>query len=977
MNLRSTAAAALALAALSACEPAVRGLCTSTKDCRQGASCAASGICLASSGTCAPACGEGEICSGSICAALKPVVSVRAPTGPLSPALPHVTVHVDAAVGIALHGIAVEVDNSLEAVASGSLSAPQAGDNLVTLSQFKFGAVGNVSVRATLRFQLAGPAEESISSVAVPAVIDDVPPSVSVFVPAASDAVNGWVPRTAGTLEVRATVDDGVGTGAQSATLSFDTCPAAAPCTYVGALISLGGGASLYSFTVPRTVQAAGSEAPLAVTVKAQDVAGNQGQGAGVVQIDDAPPQIGALGLFSTTGVTGEDGQTWFIGGSGAPDVEISVPVTDKGAGLSSLILHLTDPGVGGPDPAAMAQADGTVHFLLPARRVVGREGAMHFTLTATDLLQHAVTPPQGNIWVDAALPVFTRPHIDYASALPSGVCAAETSGSFNCGRRLATHALRDDTVTVTFDGFDCGAGLANAAAPFSLLVTAGGQSKTLAVQQSGKDTGTCTNGSTNRIHHFSVQVPLETAVTALGTPNPGGTAQVQLVSSGADRASNSAQSPAGGTSPDGTALISTWRWKIKLNAPASGSPALLPGQPGSRTVVVGTTATAGSNLFALGPDGTQLWSGLLLPDIVGDIAVGPGGTIYASTDSVCTATATGCAAINVVSPPAGATGTAVPCFAANATFGASPAVGAAGGNDLLYAIALSRGPGVGNLFAFTPGATCTQAGVSTPVTPIADSATGVTAGAGSVFVSNGHGFTSLDESGTGFGTQVIYQAGNASLVTPSPPSISSDGTAGGAIFGTGGGDQKVRRTLRVASGCGLPGTCWIAAPGFPPAQPPTPSNLPFTPVFDGQTIWAIDDQGVVFTWAQAGGAAGPSLDLAEAASPPVLLQGSAALEVTVGGLVKLISAASPSMSPVRLLDFGSGFTTKTPAPVIDCRSPACSGSGVAYAPAPAGWVYAVQLPAAPVAASSTVWPRPGHDSCNSRNAITDPSKCP
>src|SRR5258708_1800845 len=116
-------------------------------------------------------------------------------------------------------------------------------------------------------------AVRTIASVAVPAFIDAQAPTVTVFVPAASDSVGGWFPRTSGNLEVRATVDDGSGSGAQSATLSFDACPASGACTFAGTLLPQASGAPVYSFNVPRSVQAAGSEAPLAVTVKAQDVA--------------------------------------------------------------------------------------------------------------------------------------------------------------------------------------------------------------------------------------------------------------------------------------------------------------------------------------------------------------------------------------------------------------------------------------------------------------------------------------------------------------------------------------------------------------------------------------------------------------------------------------------------------------------------------------------------------------------------------
>ena len=104
--------------------------------------------------------------------------------------------------------------------------------------------------------------------------------------------------------------------------------------------------------------------------------------------------------------------------------------------------------------------------------------------------------------------------------------------------------------------------------------------------------------------------------------------------------------------------------------------------------------------------------------------------------------------------------------------------------------------------------------------------------------------------------------------------------------------------------------------------------------------------------------------------SPDSLEMVRSALVVTTSGKVNLLSLSGSTLSALKLIDFGPAFSGRVPAPVIDCRVATCSGSGVAYVPAqPAGWVYALQLPAAPVSASSTVWPRPGHDSCNTRNA--------
>src|SRR5258708_6785130 len=178
-------------------------------------------------------------------------------------------------------------------------------------------------------------------------ICSTLPPTINVFVPVAPDAVEGWVPRTDDSLEVRAQVD---------------ACPAAAACSYAGTAISTDQGVTTFSFQVPRKSQAAGAEAPLAITVKGTDKAGNEGKASYALQIDDAPPHIGAFTLV-TAGILGEDGNTWFIGGVSAPPVEIAVPVTDLGVGAYSLSLALE-----APNPSAVPGAratDGTRHSSL------------------------------------------------------------------------------------------------------------------------------------------------------------------------------------------------------------------------------------------------------------------------------------------------------------------------------------------------------------------------------------------------------------------------------------------------------------------------------------------------------------------------------------------------------------------------------------------------------------------------------------
>ncbi len=328
MSFRSAATAAALLAVLAACKPSARGRCSTNTDCRAGAYCASGGICLGQPTT-------------------LPVVTIQLGSSTLlSAQLNQVKVHVDADPLLALHGLTVEVDSD-HPVASGSIAAAIAGDDTVALGGFEANFVGAVTVHATLSYRVPGnDADSQVQATPAAATMDTAPPSVTVSVPVASDASpNGWVPRTSGNLEVRARVDDGNGSGPASATLSLDTCPGGGlGCSYAGSVFSHQKGTVVFSFQVPRTVQAQGSEAPIAVTVSALDAAGNQGKGAGTLQIDDAAPKIGSTALV-TAGVTGEGGNTWFVGGSGAPPVEIAVPVTDLGSGVLSLALMLDTAG--------------------------------------------------------------------------------------------------------------------------------------------------------------------------------------------------------------------------------------------------------------------------------------------------------------------------------------------------------------------------------------------------------------------------------------------------------------------------------------------------------------------------------------------------------------------------------------------------------------------------------------------------------
>ncbi|HET9754506.1 MAG TPA: hypothetical protein VFP52_16160, partial [Myxococcales bacterium] len=106
--------------------------------------------------------------------------------------------------------------------------------------------------------------------------------------------------RRAGNVPVIATIDSG-----QSATTTAATLHVAGSADVAGAT-SDAGAVRTYTFSVPASVQAAGSEAPVAFTVDAVDDQGHatlpDAAGTGQLLIDDAPPQPG--GVTVNGGVT-------------------------------------------------------------------------------------------------------------------------------------------------------------------------------------------------------------------------------------------------------------------------------------------------------------------------------------------------------------------------------------------------------------------------------------------------------------------------------------------------------------------------------------------------------------------------------------------------------------------------------------------------------------------------------------------------
>lgn len=994
--------------ALFGCSPTLRGRCTSDVDCRDGAVCAAGGICISASGTCAPACVLGQLCSSGSCTPLNASVAVRLPANALlGPQRPQLAVQVAAAPGVTAGTLVVEVARDathLEAMAA--LASPQQGLNTLTLGGFDGNYAGPVTVLATLPFIDAAGNAGKAQSLAVAALYDSQAPLVTVFVPP-QDSVGGWFPRAGPDLEIRAQVDDQGGSGPASASLTFSTCPPSSACTVPGTLLSSAAqGMAIFSFLVPRAVQRVAFEVPIAFTVRAVDQAGNAGTGVGALQIDDKAPAIGSATLV-TKGTLGEDGKAWFRGGPSGLSVEISVTLSDSGAGVdpSTVALLLNPADV---DPTATLRipatlplpGDGTAHFTVSTTVASGREGPVHFSVVAQDKLQHLqnFTPGSAILFVDDLAPTVRLAHVDYAGAQPpfSSVCAVGVL----CGRGPSTtpdHLLRDDSATVTFDAFDCGAGLGAPAQPgFTAMTSAMSVNGT--VNETPTSASTCTSG--NAVHHYNFQLRLPEHVPALDPSDLSGNTVVQLIAHSIDRLGNQTDQGPGTSSTDGFARVSLVRWHTQLAHLPSGAGALLPGAS-PRRLVLGTAGPSGTaNLFAYGPDGSVSFQATVVPAIAGDLAVGPSGTIYAVSGAQ-TCGGTTCSTFNWIPTPANGTTTATPlapCTVSGIGLSAPPSIfPAVAGTTPERAVAVAtfrNNPSSDNVYLFDSGTKCTRQASTLIIQNSASSIgelTGVSGSASNLFASHSDGFTSLGLSGVNFGgpqTQIQYDSASDVPATKAPPALSfTQGTSPvlQPIFASAASDQRVRATtqqLACPSNPGMP--CWTLANGF--LAPAAAAGFSSTPVFDGVSIYATDDLGGVSAWSQISGALQGKIAYPPAASAPVILDGAPSanplLVVAADGKVHLV-APHPSGADQVLVQVGAFMSAVTPLPPAvdrrDLRSLAgavIALGGVAYVADGAGFIWALQLPKPPLPASDTAWPRPGRDSCNSRNLAAG-SSCP
>jgi hypothetical protein len=689
------------------------------------------------------------------------------------------------------------------------------------------------------------------------------------------------------------------------------------------------------------------------------------------------------------------------------------------------------DPGqqnvfTGFQPPASAGGPDGSVHFIIRTGITSNREGPLRFNVAIVDKLGNAAPPIAGEILIDDLGPEVSVGTVNYSATTPArtAVCASTVT----CGRGAAgaeDHALPDDVVTVLLSVQDCGVGYDLGARPTSELL-AGGQNTNFVIDSALYDmgAGNCANGSTNLRYHFAVQIDLGKYAPLL-TADASGKSEARAITVGYDQLGGQGFNGDDST-PAGTGgapiEISRVRWKAALAGRATGDPALIPldasavaGTPRNLVVAVDgqtpVTASANTGLEVFDSTGAIVSQIALTSDgthfdhATGTLAVGHTGSLWvAGTPNSCS-TALNCTS-NLWLVRLGQTSPVLSdCVVSGAVGSLAVRNGVEGGTvetvlaSIATAGAQAQSAAAFSASIFNGALRCNQ--TDTTFRAGFTTTTGISVANSNVFVSGQSGFYSLPVTGTGTfalatsQTAFIDTSSNTPVVAlAAAPALLLSGTVISPYFGAvdslaNPSQEKLREATLSGATWGPVATAWSEVDINKPVA--------HTPVFDSKWVYTTDNQGTLQLTSIAvsnkkvvtvtSSPVSTSGSGAQLVSAPVLVTGnttgSSALTVQANGIVNLVSlvpangGGSPKLTATSQATVGVFTSTAIapPAPVLDARGTGSvayvidGGNCAATATCGTAAVWALQLGKAPVAASASTWPRPGHDSCNSRQA--------
>src|SRR6266850_719979 len=223
-----------------------------------------------------------------------------------------------------------------------------------------------------------------------------------------------WSPRSQ-SVTVTAVVDDTGGPGIASAVLRIAGASNITGSTGDAGLVRT------YTFSVPGTVQAAGSETPVNFTVVATDTGGgttpDRAAGTGQLRIDDRGPTVNGVTVNGGVAV-GPVGQQirWFAQSQATP-FTVDVSMQDNGSTVQASSLSLVVGGTridSGTQTCTGTTTTPTCHFSVTPSAIptsvvpTGDQRQLQFSVAGTDVAGNAVTTNQAAVGIDGKPPTIT-----------------------------------------------------------------------------------------------------------------------------------------------------------------------------------------------------------------------------------------------------------------------------------------------------------------------------------------------------------------------------------------------------------------------------------------------------------------------------------------------------------------------------------------------------------------------------------------
>jgi hypothetical protein len=308
-------------------------------------------------------------------------------------------------------------------------------------------------------------------------VDEQAPTTVSTYVdggPGTFVTSNGWVAQNGGALFVTTVATDDGGSGVDGGSISINS--AAQLNSSNGTSVA---GGTAYTFTVPTTVQAVGSETPLNASASAIDAVGNANAlapasdasgKATVLKIDGKPPQIDAPVLVTMPDAVDGSGVKWFNQTGG--NIMFTANIVDNGSGVDNTTVQLQSAsGTKVSDAVVTAATTGSTSYTFAIPRsstsagliAAGAQGMTSLRVLARDLTGNTATAAIGSIGIDGQ-----KPTVSFLGTLSGSTLTAAAQPSYPasgsncaagidfCGHDPAGHFWRKgETNKLAFYGND------------------------------------------------------------------------------------------------------------------------------------------------------------------------------------------------------------------------------------------------------------------------------------------------------------------------------------------------------------------------------------------------------------------------------------------------------------------------------------------------------------------------------------------